>query len=60
MIGHLIPAGTGNKKYRNVKLYDSQNEDLDVVVQEVLERRKQEAQEAAENGPRQRSLEELE
>jgi len=60
LIGHLIPAGTGNKKYRNVKLYDSQNEDLDVVVQEVLERRKQEAQEAAENGPRQRSLEELE
>jgi hypothetical protein len=46
--------------YRNVKLYNKQNEDLDLVVQEVLERRKQEAQEAAENGPKQRSIEDLE
>ena len=60
LIGHLIPAGTGNKMYRNVKLYNDQNEDLDLVVQEVLEKRKQEAQEAAENGPKQRSIEDLE
>jgi DNA-directed RNA polymerase subunit beta' len=60
LIGHLIPAGTGNKMYRNVKLYNKQNEDLDLVVQEVLERRKQEAQEAAESGPKQRSIDELE
>ena len=60
LIGHLIPAGTGNKMYRNVKLYNKQNEDLDLVVQEVLERRKQEAQEAAESGPKQRSIDDLE
>ena len=60
LIGHLIPAGTGNKMYRNIKLYNGQNEDLDLVVQEVLEKRKQEAQEAAESGPKQRSIEELE
>ncbi|MCK5199527.1 MAG: DNA-directed RNA polymerase subunit beta', partial [Spirochaetales bacterium] len=29
IIGHLIPAGTGMKKYRNVKLYDENKEDLD-------------------------------
>ena len=46
--------------YRNVKLYNDQNEDLDQLVQEVLERRRQEAQEEAENGPRQRSIEDLE
>ena len=33
--------------YRNVKLYNDQNEDLDQLVQEVLERRRQEAQEEA-------------
>ena len=60
LIGHLIPAGTGNKMYRNVKLYNDQNEDLDLMVQEVLEKRKQEALEAAESGPKQRSIEELE
>ena len=60
MIGHLIPAGTGNKMYRNIKLYNDQNEDLDLLVQEELERRRQAAQEAAESGPKQRSIEELE
>ena len=60
LIGHLIPAGTGNKMYRNVKLYNNQNEDLDLEVQEELERRKQEAIAAAERGPKQRSIEELE
>jgi DNA-directed RNA polymerase subunit beta' len=43
IIGHLIPAGTGMRQYRNVKLFDEDNEDLDVYVAEVLEKRKQEA-----------------
>ena len=39
-IGHLIPAGTGIKHYRNVKLFDKENTDLDVQMNEILERRK--------------------
>ncbi|MBN2049447.1 MAG: DNA-directed RNA polymerase subunit beta' [Spirochaetales bacterium] len=42
IIGHLIPAGTGMKKYRDVKLFDENNEDLDVSVQAILEERKRE------------------
>ena len=41
-IGHMIPAGTGIKNYRNVKLYDSSEMDLDVKMNEVLEQRRQE------------------
>ncbi len=40
IIGHLIPAGTGMKKYRNVKLYDENKEDLDASVRRILEARK--------------------
>ena len=60
LIGHLIPAGTGNKKYRSMKLYNDQSEDLDVAVQEIIEQRKRAEQEAAENEPKQHSIEELE
>ena len=28
IIGHLIPAGTGQKRYKNIKLYDDKKEDL--------------------------------
>jgi len=42
IIGHLIPAGTGMPAYRNVKLSDSENEDLDSFVNEILEKRKRE------------------
>ncbi len=47
IIGHLIPAGTGMKIYRNVKLFDEHSEDLDATVQELLELRqnKQEMEE---------------
>ena len=41
-IGHMIPAGTGIKNYKNVKLYDSSDIDLDVKMNEVLEQRRQE------------------
>jgi DNA-directed RNA polymerase subunit beta' len=43
IIGHPIPAGTGMKRYRGVKLFDEESQDLDVYMQEILERRKLEA-----------------
>lgn len=42
IIGHLIPAGTGMKAYRNIKLYDEKGEDIDLAVKAVLEARKEE------------------
>jgi len=48
IIGHPIPAGTGMKRYRNIKLYDEDSQDLDEYMQEILERRKQEAEAIAE------------
>ncbi len=42
IIGHLIPAGTGMKQYRQLKLFDAENDDLNALVEEVLEKRKQE------------------
>jgi DNA-directed RNA polymerase subunit beta' len=58
IIGHLIPAGTGMRKYRNIRLSDSENDDLDAFVAEVLEKRRREKEllpmpvieERAENG----------
>jgi len=58
IIGHLIPAGTGMRGYRNIKLSDAENEDLDAFVEEVLEKRRKEKElaplpaleERAENG----------
>ena len=40
IIGHRIPAGTGIKDYRNIKLFDGSDNDLDVQMEEVLERRR--------------------
>lgn len=39
VIGHLIPAGTGMRTYRQVKLYDENKEDLDMSVQKIIEQR---------------------
>ncbi len=39
-IGHMIPAGTGIKNYKNVKLFDESDKDLDVQMDEILERRR--------------------
>ena len=39
-IGHIIPAGTGIKDYKNVKLFDESDRDLDVQMNEILERRR--------------------
>jgi DNA-directed RNA polymerase subunit beta' len=40
IIGHPIPAGTGMKRYREVKLFDEDQQDLDEYMNEILERRK--------------------
>jgi DNA-directed RNA polymerase subunit beta' len=43
IIGHPIPAGTGMKRYRDIKLYDEDSQDLEKQMQEILEQRKLEA-----------------
>jgi DNA-directed RNA polymerase subunit beta' len=40
IIGHLIPAGTGMKRYRNMKTFNAEHADLDDFVQQTKERRK--------------------
>src|SRR5574344_1391843 len=41
-IGHMIPAGTGIRNYKGVKLFDGSDRDLDVQMDEILEKRRQE------------------
>jgi DNA-directed RNA polymerase subunit beta' len=40
IIGHPIPAGTGMKRYRGVKLFDEDQQDLDEYMRDILERRR--------------------
>jgi DNA-directed RNA polymerase subunit beta' len=40
IIGHPIPAGTGMRRYRGVKLFGEENQDLDKEMEGILERRK--------------------
>ena len=49
VIGHIIPAGTGMKKYRNMKLFNQESQDLDSHVQMILENRKKEQELASLN-----------
>jgi DNA-directed RNA polymerase subunit beta' len=42
VIGHLIPAGTGMRNYKRIRLYDDQTEDLDAHVEQILEERARE------------------
>jgi len=44
IIGHPIPAGTGMKRYRKIKLFDEENQDQDEYMAEILDRRKQETE----------------
>ncbi|MCG8454234.1 MAG: DNA-directed RNA polymerase subunit beta' [Spirochaetales bacterium] len=44
VIGHVIPAGTGMKKYRELKLFTEDTEDLDAHVANILEQRRREAE----------------
>ena len=39
-IGHMIPAGTGIRNYKGVKVYDNGDRDLDLQMNEILERRR--------------------
>ncbi len=39
-IGHMIPAGTGIRNYKGVKVYDSGDQDLDIQMNEIIERRR--------------------
>jgi DNA-directed RNA polymerase subunit beta' len=48
IIGHPIPAGTGMTRYRDVKLYDEDSQDLEKQMQEILEQSKIEAAMIAE------------
>jgi DNA-directed RNA polymerase subunit beta' len=48
IIGHPIPAGTGMKRYRDIKLYDEDSQDLDEYMHEILEKRRIEAAALAE------------
>jgi DNA-directed RNA polymerase subunit beta' len=38
----MIPAGTGIRDYRNVKLFDENATDLDLQMKEILEQRQKE------------------
>jgi DNA-directed RNA polymerase subunit beta' len=40
IIGHPIPAGTGMKRYRDIKLYDDEQHDLDEYLYDILEKRR--------------------
>ncbi len=42
IIGHMIPAGTGIRDYRDVKLFDDSDRDLDVQMNEIIQRRQEE------------------
>ncbi|MFW5775757.1 MAG: DNA-directed RNA polymerase subunit beta', partial [Spirochaetota bacterium] len=42
IIGHLIPAGTGIRDYKNIKLFDEHRDDLDAHMQQILEQRARE------------------
>ncbi|MDR1575883.1 MAG: DNA-directed RNA polymerase subunit beta' [Treponema sp.] len=48
IIGHPIPAGTGMKRYRHIKLYDEDRQDMDEYMHEILEKRRLEAIAVAE------------
>jgi DNA-directed RNA polymerase subunit beta' len=50
IIGHPIPAGTGMKRYKEIKLFDENQRNLDDYMQSILDKRKLEAaeQEAAQ------------
>ncbi|MDR1179371.1 MAG: DNA-directed RNA polymerase subunit beta' [Spirochaetales bacterium] len=46
IIGHPIPAGTGMKKYRPLKLYDENEEDLDTRMHLIMEAKQKEREDA--------------
>ena len=47
-IGHMIPAGTGIKDYKDIKLFDDSDRDLDAQMNEILERRRLEEEQESQ------------
>jgi DNA-directed RNA polymerase subunit beta' len=47
-IGHMIPAGTGIKNYKDIKLFDDSDRDLDAQMNEILERRRLEEEQESQ------------
>jgi DNA-directed RNA polymerase subunit beta' len=60
IIGHHIPAGTGIKPYRQVKLFDEDGQDQDLFMEEILERRRQESAERKAMGGEDYTVEDAE
>ena len=48
IIGNQIPAGTGSRSYRGVKLFDENMENLDDTVQRILDQKRKEQEEREE------------
>ncbi|RKX99178.1 MAG: DNA-directed RNA polymerase subunit beta' [Spirochaetes bacterium] len=44
VIGHIIPAGTGMRKYKDLKLFTKDTDDLDAHVAKILEQRRLDAE----------------
>jgi len=42
IIGHMIPAGTGIRDYKGIKLFDDSDRDLDIQMEEIVQKRKEE------------------
>ncbi len=57
IIGHLIPAGTGMRDYKNVKLSDENTEDLDAHVEKILEAKRLEKEREEEEAARAQAAE---
>ncbi|MFP4483811.1 MAG: DNA-directed RNA polymerase subunit beta' [Spirochaetaceae bacterium] len=60
IIGHLIPAGTGMRSYKNIRLFDEHRDDLDEHMREILEARARERDEEEGEEPREEPREEAE
>ena len=48
IIGHLIPAGTGMRKYRDVKIIDSSKDFVDESIKDILEEKETEKEQEVE------------
>ncbi|MBP5157777.1 MAG: DNA-directed RNA polymerase subunit beta' [Treponema sp.] len=59
IIGHMIPAGTGMRRYSHVKLTDSSNVDLDARMNEIIAQRQEEERLRKEEEDRHRELMEM-
>ena len=44
----MIPAGTGIKNYKDIKLFDDSDKDLEIQMNEILERRRQEQEQESQ------------